>query len=109
VIGRIQDRTTFERFRVDAKRTRAGELWCAALLDDTAAGPRIAYALGKQVGTAVVRNRLRRRLKAIAAGHADIVHPGSYLIGARPGAAHRSFEELNAMFIRLFDQVQAPR
>lgn len=109
MIGRIQDRTTFERFRVEARRARAGELWCAALPDDTGSGPRIAYAIGKRVGTAVVRNRLRRRLKAIAAAHADLVHPGSYLIGARPGAAHCSYEELKAMFIRLFDQVPAHR
>jgi ribonuclease P protein component len=107
VIGRIQDRTTFERFRVEAKRARAGELWCAALPDDTGSGPRIAYAIGKRVGSAVVRNRVRRRLKAIAVIHADIVHPGSYLIGVRPGAAHCSYEELNGMFIRLFDQLQA--
>jgi ribonuclease P protein component len=107
VIGRIQDRTTFERFRVEAKRARAGELWCAALADDTGSEPRIAYAIGKGVGSAVVRNRVRRRLKAIAVIHADIVHPGSYLIGVRPGAAHCSYEELNGMFIRLFDQLQA--
>jgi ribonuclease P protein component len=109
VIGRIQDRTTFERLRVEAQRTRAGELWCAALPDDTGGRPRIAYAIGKRVGTAVVRNRLRRRLKAIAEAHADLVHPGSYLIGARLGAAQCSYEELNAMFIRLFDQVKANR
>lgn len=54
-----------------------------------------------------MRNRLRRRLKAIAVANADIVHPGSYLIGARSGAATCSFEELNAMFITLFDQVGA--
>ncbi|MGD9701501.1 MAG: ribonuclease P protein component [Acidimicrobiia bacterium] len=107
MIGRIQDRTTFQRFRTDARRARAGELWCAALLDDAAAPPRIAYAIGRGVGSAVVRNRLRRRLKAIAVANADIVHPGSYLIGARSGAATCSFEELNAMFITLFDQVGA--
>ena len=107
MIGRIQDRTTFERFRVEAKRARAGELWCAALPDDTGSEPRIAYAIGKRVGSAVVRNRVRRRLKAIAVIHADIVHPGSYLIGVGPGAAHCSYEELNGMFMRLFDRLQA--
>jgi ribonuclease P protein component len=109
VIGRIQDRTTFQRFRTDARRTKAGELWCAALLDDAVRPPRIAYAIGKPVGTAVVRNRLRRRLKALAEAHHEIVAPGSYLIGVRPAAAQCSFEELATMFTRLFTHASERR
>jgi len=106
VIGRIQDRTTFLRFRTDARRVRAGELWCAALVDEGEPSPRIAYAIGRAVGSAVVRNRVRRRLRAIATSEAHVVLPGRYLIGVRPAAAQCSFEELKAMFLSLFDQVR---
>jgi ribonuclease P protein component len=108
VIGRIQDRTTFQRFRSEARRARAGELWCAALVDDERPA-RVAYAIGKAVGPAVVRNRLRRRLRAIVRNRAELVSSGSYLIGARPAAAHLTFEELDAMFITLLDHLRPER
>lgn len=52
----------------------------------------MAYALGRAIGPAVVRNRLRRQLRALLAGAA--VPPGWYLIGAQPIATQRSGNEL---------------
>lgn len=52
----------------------------------------VAYAVGKPVGTAVVRNRVRRRLRAAAAELAP--RPGTYLVGVTPAAAERSYAEL---------------
>jgi len=52
----------------------------------------VAYALGRAIGPAVVRNRLRRQLRALLAGAA--LPPGLYLIGAQPAAAQRSRSEL---------------
>jgi ribonuclease P protein component len=56
----------------------------------------VAFALGRALGPAVVRNRVRRRLRAIlqAASSAGTLPPGEFLIGARPDAATRSFVEL---------------
>jgi ribonuclease P protein component len=60
---------------------------------------RVAYAVGRRVGPAVVRNRLRRQLRAavreIAVG-TDGLAPGAYLISARPEAAGRPYAELRA-------------
>lgn len=109
MIGRVQDRRTFQRFRSDARRTRSGELWCAALPDEAVQPARIAFAIGKTVGTAVVRNRLRRRLREIASAHHEVLAPGSYLIGVRPGAVNCSYEELTTMFLTLFDQPMSER
>ena len=58
------------------------------------AQPRVAYAVGKRVGGAVERNRLRRRLRAIVAEAATGVPPGAYLVAAGPEAAETGFEEL---------------
>jgi RNase P protein component len=52
----------------------------------------VAYALGRAIGPAVVRNRLRRQLRSLLAGAA--LPPGLYLIGAQPAAAQRSRSEL---------------
>jgi ribonuclease P protein component len=55
----------------------------------------VAYAIGKRVGGAVVRNRLRRRLRVIAAAAA--LPPGASLVSARPDAADLSFDDLKAL------------
>jgi ribonuclease P protein component len=53
------------------------------------AHPCIAFAIGRRVGPAVVRNRLRRRLRDEVAtlARAGRVPAGAYLIGLTPGAA----------------------
>jgi ribonuclease P protein component len=57
--------------------------------------PRVAFAIGRPVGTAVTRNRLRRRLRALCREHASEFAPGhAYLIGARPGAGTATYREL---------------
>jgi ribonuclease P protein component len=57
--------------------------------------PRVAFAIGRPVGSAVVRNRIRRRLRALCRTHAGEFAPGhSYLIGASPQAGAVSFADL---------------
>lgn len=55
---------------------------------------RVAYAIGKPVGSAVVRNRVRRRLRAAVAGLGADLPPGDWLIKARPASAERSFHDV---------------
>jgi len=51
--------------------------------------PLVAYAVPRAVGSAVVRNRARRRLRAMIAelGPAEGLTPALYLVGVAPGAA----------------------
>ena len=58
--------------------------------------PRVAYAVGRRVGPAVVRNRVRRRLRAATMARRGELQPGAYLFGAGPAAATASFAELDA-------------
>ena len=44
------------------------------------------YAVGRRVGTAVARNRVRRRLRAVVAARAPELPGGAYLVSAGPGA-----------------------
>ncbi|MEY3494656.1 MAG: ribonuclease P protein component [Candidatus Limnocylindrus sp.] len=58
---------------------------------------RIGIAAGKKIGGAVVRNRIRRRLKAIARDLAPSVKPGTdLLIGVRAPASVASSAQLRA-------------
>ena len=61
-------------------------IWVA---DNAALPPRVGYAIGRAVGTAVDRNRVRRRLRAIFAeqARAERVPAGLYLVGARASAS----------------------
>ena len=53
------------------------------------AQPCVAFAISRRVGPAVVRNRLRRRLRdeMAALAKADRLPVGAYLIGLAPAAA----------------------
>ncbi len=62
------------------------------IIDQNLAQPAIAYALGRQVGGAVERNLLRRRLREIVKTKA--ITPGWYLIGAYPEAKKLKFDDL---------------
>ena len=62
--------------------------------DDSA---RFGFIVSRQVGGAVVRIAVRRRLKAVCAESLDSVRPGSdIVIRALPSAAHAPYQDLRA-------------
>lgn len=68
-------------------------------------GPRFGFTVTKKLGNAVVRNRIRRRLKsAIAAISADHAKGGfDYVLVARSAAFDRPYEDVMADLIRAFN------
>lgn len=94
-VWRIRDRSTFVELRRRGRRVRRGPL-TLTWLDRPEVPPRVAYAIGRSVGTAVVRNRVRRRLRAVVAAEAHRLPPGSYLVGASPEAATMSYDEMRS-------------
>jgi len=98
LIWRIRERSAFTRIASDGRRARAGVLWCTYFLDppDNATPPRVAFAFGRAFGPAVVRNRMRRQLRAMlrSAAFSGQLPPGDYLFGGRPTAAGLSSIEL---------------
>jgi ribonuclease P protein component len=58
--------------------------------------PRVAYAVGRRIGPAVTRNRVRRRLRAAVAEHRDLlVADGAYLVIPHPGVGEVPYAELS--------------
>jgi ribonuclease P protein component len=99
---RITDRATFGAL-ARARRVRQGPLTVALVPPGTAtSGPglpdaRVAYSTGRKVGGAVVRNRVRRRLRAACREHAALLVPGAaYLVSASPASATASYQDLAA-------------
>lgn len=65
--------------------------------------PRVAYALGKRVGDAPTRNRLRRRLRAVVSElEPELVLGSAYLIAARPEAVRMSKTQIEAALTETF-------
>jgi ribonuclease P protein component len=99
LIDRIRERDTFIRLRREGTRVRINPLWCSSVPDPNVSPPRVAFAIGRAVGSAVTRNRLRRRLRALLEDFD--VPPGIYLFGASPHACELTFEELRQRLTRL--------
>ena len=68
------------------------------MLDDGSTDPpRVAYAIGRRVGSAVDRNRIRRRLRGAVAGcRDDLVPGGAYLFDAERAVLTVAFTDLSA-------------
>jgi ribonuclease P protein component len=59
--------------------------------------PQVGLVVGRAVGSAVVRNKVKRRLRHLAAQRLDLLPAGSsMLIRAAPAAAQCNFQELSA-------------
>ncbi len=96
--GRIRDRATFEAL-ASVPRRRRGPLslrYVPPAADGVDGEARVAFAVGRNAGNAVARNRIRRRLRA-ALGElerAGDLAPGAYLVGAGATAMTMPYPEL---------------
>ena len=70
-------------------------------------GPRFGFTVTKKMGNAVVRNRIRRRLKAAVGelGPFNALPECDYVLLARRGASSRVFKELLGDLVQAFERV----
>ncbi len=69
--------------------------------------PRIAYAVGRKAGGAVIRNRIRRRLKAVVWETRFLLDPGAYLVGGTARVATMSYQELRSAIWEVLEALGA--
>jgi ribonuclease P protein component len=58
-------------------------------------GVAVAFAIGKKVGNAVVRNRIRRRLRALFDAPRPPLPTGIYLVKVAEGTGSLTYDELS--------------
>ncbi len=111
-LWRITDRRTFQDLRRRGRRVRRGPLtltWLLPALDAATTPPRAGFTVGKGTGGAVVRNRVRRRLRAalrvrLADGR---LAPGTYLLGGTAELATMPWPALLQLLDEALAEVQS--
>src|SRR5437764_1138250 len=102
VARRLKGRHDFARVRAEGRTVRGGLLIVGVLpvIEETAF--RVGLVTSKRVGGAVVRNRVRRRLREIVRRHQRALGHGLWLVViARPAAASASLAALEDEWLRL--------
>jgi ribonuclease P protein component len=107
LIDRIRGRDAFRRLARDGMRIRRPALWCTWCPDPSTTTTSVAFALGRALGPAVTRNRLRRRLRAILRESEPTLLGGQLMIGANPAAIELTFDELRAETQQLLARAMA--
>lgn len=90
----------FERVKKDGRAER-GRLLVLSVLSDTEQF-RAGFVTSRAVGGAVVRNRMRRRLREIVRKHQHEISGKRWIVTiARAAAATATFDQLEAEWLRL--------
>jgi ribonuclease P protein component len=107
LIWRVDRRETLEALR-RGRRRREGPITVSWVPGDPTEPPRVAYTIGRKVGSAVVRNRVRRRIRMLMKDAAPTLRPGAYLIGVAPAAALLPYEELGKTLSKALKYFEEP-
>jgi len=76
-----------------------------ALSSAPTAAPRVGFVVSRAVGAAVVRNRVRRRLRHLVADQLDRIPPGSrVVVRALPGSAVATYDQLGVALRTALDR-----
>jgi ribonuclease P protein component len=103
---RLLRHTDFERVYQRGKRYFAAHMTVFYLLRMQGSGPRVGFTVGKVLGTAVERNRVRRRLRECARLHRrKLAAPVDVVINPKKSALKADFLALGSDIGRAFEVI----
>jgi ribonuclease P protein component len=99
---RLTQPAEFEQVKQNG-RVQHGRLILLSVLETKdAVGFRAGFVTSRAVGSAVVRNRVRRRLREIVRKHQREIASGNWIVTiARTNAAQATYQELEVEWLRL--------
>ena len=106
--ARLRRHADFQRVYAEGRKRRSASMsWFLAAQSETAS-PRVGLTVGKVLGPAHERNRIKRRLREVLRRHVDQL-PGGYDLILHP---HRTvltleFTKLDAEIVRILQQANA--
>jgi ribonuclease P protein component len=97
---RLRKRREFEECYASGVRVSGRHILVFLLPGDSAPAPRMGISVSRRVGAAVVRNRVRRRMREIFRRSRSLFRglPVRVVVNARPSAASASIVELSEDF-----------
>jgi ribonuclease P protein component len=96
----VHGRSAFVELRRSKRRVWSGPVRVQFLPAPNAEqARRVAFAVPRKVGTAVERNRCRRRLRAVVAETTASIPAGTYLVAIDQGVRDFPFQELRARVV----------
>ena len=81
--------------------TRHESLGLRVAVDAAAGGVRVAFSTPKRIGSAVVRNKLRRQLRALMHERSGRLPSGWYLLAVEPTAVDNDWGQLGIALDRV--------
>lgn len=99
-LGPVRSDRTFEALRRSSCRGRYGPVSVSFVARPEWSHCEVAYAVNRKVGGAVVRNRLRRRMRAVLAEWVTTLPTGAYVVRSGPDGAALDFDELRTAMTR---------
>ncbi|MEO6053806.1 MAG: ribonuclease P protein component [Chthoniobacterales bacterium] len=100
--ARLRKRIEFERVRRDGTDSTGRAMRLAVFKTSQNEAARVGIITSRRVGSAVVRSRVRRKLREICRLHRQEIHEGLWLvIVVRSAAARASYAELQSEWMRL--------
>jgi ribonuclease P protein component len=99
---RLTKPTEFGQVKKNGRVQRGRLILLSVLETNTAARFRAGFVTSRAVGSAVVRNRVRRRLREIVRKHQREIADGNWIVTiARTNAAEATYQELEVEWLRL--------
>ncbi len=99
---RLTRASEFERVRKEGRAHYGGRLILGVLAAKEVHGFRAAFVTTRRLGGAVVRNRVRRRLREIVRKHQQEIVDAVWIVTiARTNAARASYRQLEDEWLRL--------
>jgi ribonuclease P protein component len=109
-VARLLKHADFQVVYKQGRKHFSGNMTAFYRENESIAGPRVGFTVGKVLGGAVDRNRIRRRLRAAVRKHlCELAKPLDLVLHPRKSVLTLKFSELDAEIMKVFAAVQLGR